>query len=476
MVSFWIYDVTFLILFSIGIWLFLSRRKEELSREGWMFIWRTQFGVKIIDSFAKRFGWILKKMKWTIISVGFLLMGIMVWMLGKTAFIYVLHPEITKVLRAPPIAPLIPYFPKLFGMESFFPPFYFTYFIVALAIVAIAHEFSHGIFMRLFKIKIKSTGLVFLGPMLGAFVEQDEKSMNKKKKLDQMTVLGAGVFANILLAFLFYLLYVLFFFTSFTASGYSFNSYGAYEVPLNSIDSVGEDLGAMNIFISGKFTYTNISEAVIGNKTYLMSTDVKNFWLKGVGTENRSTIVLEKAPAVLSGIKGAIVEADGEKISNHEDLRWFLENKKPGDIVEFITESDGERSEYDLMLAEHPDGSGRAYVGIGNSVVEPSGFIQKFLKKFMSFKDDTTYYKPIWGSDFVYFFYYLFWWIMVINLLVALFNMMPLGMLDGGKLFYLGVWGIFGSEKWAARAYKFATYFILMMFVLMMLFWFIGLW
>jgi len=70
-------------------------------------------------------------------------------------------------------------------------------FIVALAIVAIAHEFSHGVFMKLFKVKIKSTGLVFLGPILGAFVEEGKSSFHKKGKLEQMTVLGAGVFKSL---------------------------------------------------------------------------------------------------------------------------------------------------------------------------------------------------------------------------------------------------------------------------------------
>ena len=40
---------------------------------------------------------------------------------------------------------LIPYFPKIFGLESFLPPLYFTYFIVALAgglvsVAIIKHE------------------------------------------------------------------------------------------------------------------------------------------------------------------------------------------------------------------------------------------------------------------------------------------------------------------------------------------------
>ena len=89
----------------------------------------------------------------------------------------------------------------------------------------------------------------------------------------------------------------------------------------------------------------------------------------------------------------------------------------------------------------------------------------------MSFKESSTYYTTTWDGDFVYFIYHLLWWVMLINLLVALFNMMPLGILDGGKFFYLGVWGIFGSEKVARVAYKIATYLILAMFALMMIFW-----
>lgn len=473
MVSFWIYDVSFLILFSIGVFWFLRNRREELSREGIIFMWRTQFGVRAIKAFSKKFGWILKRMKWLVIGVGSLLMGMMLWMLGQTLAIYMLHPEITKLVKAPPVAPLIPYFPKLFGMESYFPPFYFTYFIIALAIVAIVHEFSHGVFMNLFKVKIKSTGLVFLGPILGAFVEEEKGSFNRKKKLEQMTVLGAGVFANILIALLFYLLYVGFFFSSFAASGFLINAYGMREVPISSIDKIGKDVGTIGVFSNGKFGMENISEVEVGGKTYFMSTKLKELILQGAVLDNYSTILLENAPAVLAGMKGAIVQADDVRILGEDSLRWFLENKNPGDIVRFVTENNGDSEEYDVMLGSHPDGSGRAYLGVGHVEPNPRGNVQKILLTFMKFKNPSTYYKPSWDGDSVYFIYYLLWWVMVINLLVALFNMMPLGILDGGRFFYLGVLGIFGSEKWAKRAYTMATYLILFMFVLMMLFWFI---
>jgi membrane-associated protease RseP (regulator of RpoE activity) len=422
-----------------------------------MFLWRTQFGVKAIGNFTKRFGFIMERMKWLIVGLGGVLMGSMIWMLGQTVLIYILHPEITKLIKAPPIAPLIPYFPKLFGMESFFPPFYFTYFIVALAIVAIAHEFSHGIFMKLFNIKIKSTGLVFLGPILGAFVEQDEKSMKSKKKLDQMTVMAAGVFANILMALLFYLLYVGFFFSSFAASGYIYNSYAVVALPISNVTGFEE-----------------------GERLVKVSTDFGNYYLdEGLAVQLRDSsseylIAYVEAPAVLAGMKGAIIQADDVKIMNHNSLGLFLQNKEPGDIVRFVTEDVDGINEYDVMLAKHPNESiDYGYLGVGHNPSAPRGIIQKSLAKFMGFKESSTYYKPTWDGEFVYFVYHLLWWVMVINLLVALFNMMPVGMLDGGRFFYLGILGIFGSKKWAKIIYATATYLILFMFILMMFFWFI---
>jgi membrane-associated protease RseP (regulator of RpoE activity) len=92
----------------------------------------------------------------------------------------------------------------------------------------------------------------------------------------------------------------------------------------------------------------------------------------------------------------------------------------------------------------------------------------------MGFKDSSTFYKPTWDGEFVYFIYHLFWWIMTINLLVALFNMMPLGILDGGRFFFLAMAGIFKSERVAKKISKAVAYLIAAAFVLMMVFWFIG--
>jgi len=473
MVSFVVYDLIFLVLFTVAVVIFLRTRRKDLGREGIIFMFRTQAGVDAIEWVGSKFKGLLHSLKYLIITVGFVLMAAMVWMLAQTVSIYVLHPEITKLVKAPPIAPLIPYFPRLFGMQSFFPPFYFTYFLVALAIVAVAHEFSHGIYMKLFGVKIKSTGLVFLGPILGAFVEQDDKSFKKKTKIEQMTVLGAGVFANVIIALIFYGLYVAFFFSSFTASGYVFNGYTAYEVPVGSIESVGADVGPMMVFVGGGIAQANLTEVNVENRTYYVSAQVRDRILQGVDLADKTAVIIEKSPAMVAQMRGAIIMANDVEIRGQEDLREFLESKNPGETVIFTTEDYDGVKEYELVLGEHPSDPSMAYVGVSSPQRNPKGIVQNFLAAFMNFKDPATYYKPSWNGNFVEFVYHLFWWVMIINLLVALFNMMPLGMLDGGRFFYLTTLGITRSKKVAKWAFKIATYAILFVFLLLMYIWFV---
>jgi len=458
MVSFWIYDVVFLVLFTVFITWFLMKRQEQLGREGIIFMWRTQAGVKSINWFSKKFGSFLYSIRYVVVGVGIVLMSIMIWMLGQTLSIYIKNPEITKIIKAPPIAPLIPYFPKLFGMSNLFPPFYFTYFIGALAVVAIVHEFSHGIYMRLFKVKIKSTGLVFLGPILGAFVEQEEKSFTSKEKIPQMTILAAGVFANLLFALIFYGLYVAFFFSSFTASGYIFDSYALTSIPLANITGFEEG--------------ENFTKVFAGNETFYLDEGLS---VQLEMSELSQMVAYSEAPAVLSGMKGAIIMADDMKIKKHEDLRKFLQDKEPGDAVKFTTETVQGIEEYEVVLGENPNPKFKniGYLGVGHNNPSPKGVVQKFLFWFMSFREPSTYYKPSWDGEFVYFIYHFLWWIMIINLLVALFNMLPLGMLDGGRFFFLAVWGITKNEKFAKHAFKYITWAIIGIFILLMFYWFI---
>jgi len=449
--AFWIYDVGFLILFSIFIAVFLYLNRHKIKREGILFLYRTRWGINSIKKFSDKYSRILKALKYVVILIGFILTAGILYILGQAAYIYIAYPQITKIISAPPIAPLIPYFPKLFGLESFFPDFYFTYFLIALAIVAIVHEFSHGIFMKLFKIRIKSTGLVFLGPILGAFVEQDDKQMKKKKKSEQMAVLGAGTFANLIFAGVFFLLLLAFFYISFSPSGFIFNTY-AYSILPASLISDRQEVG-------------NLTEIYADGQIFYLDAKLKEQLNKNL----TNIIAYDDTPAFHAGLAGIILEIDGEKIRNRNDLIIFLEKKSPGDIVQIKTLYNEKERFFTIKLSEHPV-SQKAYIGIVSIPRQTRGIAGKFLA-FFSFKDESIYYETKGDGNLIYFIYNLLWWIMVINFLVALFNMLPLGILDGGRFFYLGILSLTKSEKFAKKSFKFISFLIIFLFLTIIFLW-----
>lgn len=436
MVNFFIYDMIFLIVFSAAVGLFLYKRRAKLEKEGIMFLYRTKLGIKFIEKFSKKYEKGLRVIIPLVLFVGYLLMISMFYLLYQTTKIYITVPEITDVISAPPIAPLIPYFPQIFGMESFFPPFYFTYFLLALLVVAVVHEFSHGIYMNLFKIKIKSTGFAFLGPILGAFVEEDKKGFEKKKNKEQMTVLAAGVFANVLFGLIFFGLLVLFFSLSYVPAGYNFNVYA----PVNVSENLFNDLNSSSY---------NLTKVELANLTIFY--DEQNLKLNNLG-------VLKKL--------------DGQEIKEYEDMRRVIDSHSPGEIIVAEISVKDFLNNYSLVLSQNPSNPETLSLGLGNLQAPKETVKQKVLGFFVDYKKPTTNYQPRFES--ADFFYNLFWWIMIINFLVALFNMLPVSILDGGKFFYLSVLSISGSKKVADKSFKFIGYIILFMFLLMIFYWLKG--
>ena len=142
-----------------------------------------------MDKIAKKFPRTLHYLGYVSIFLGFLGMIITIIFLAKGALTF-LTPT-----PQPQIAPVLPGI-AVEGM----PPLSFWHWILSILVVAAIHEAFHGIYSRLIKVKIKSSGFAFLGPILAAFVEPDEKQLSKKKTREQLAVMSAGPFANILLS------------------------------------------------------------------------------------------------------------------------------------------------------------------------------------------------------------------------------------------------------------------------------------
>lgn len=461
--NFIVYDLAFLGLFTLFAIVFLYQRRKNLKRQGWLFLYHTKVGLVIMDRIAKRFRGFLRPLQYVVVGCGYALLAGIVVLLIKSTYDYVTSPYLAQAIKIPPLLPLFPYFPQIFKIESLFPPFYFTYFLVAVGLVAVGHEFAHGIFARLNNVRIKSTGFAFLGPFFGAFVEQDDRDMAKKKKFPQLAILAAGVFANVIMTIIFGLVLWAFFAASFAPAGIEFNTYGASILNVSDIDNANNvpfaDINSSAINPDGLVNLTS------GNKNYFVS----GLALK-IALENEAPLiaVYDDSPALQARLAGPIVAMDGQPVNNIDSLRELLGRHKPGDSVTITTIKDKNRADQTLILG---DREGKPYLGIGISAPSQRGLGGWVRGIIWSIKDPFVYYEPTWGGDFAWFVYYMIWWVVIINLLVAFVNMLPLGILDGGRFFYLSVWGLTGSESVGKKAFSIATWFFLGLLALMMVKW-----
>jgi hypothetical protein len=81
--------------------------------------------------------------------------------------------------------------------------------IIALLVILVVHEGAHAILARIGKVPILSSGVVLFGIIpIGAFVEPDEKLLEKLETAKQTRVLIAGSTSNLLFSCLLFLFFI----------------------------------------------------------------------------------------------------------------------------------------------------------------------------------------------------------------------------------------------------------------------------
>ena len=182
------------LLFLLFLAFLIYKNRKNVSIEGVFIMWRTKLGLKIMDAIAKK----IRKNK---IALNSLLITMLVTTVVSFVFIvyYLIEHTIKLIVgqtNVPAVSLVIPGVTSIGGIKI---PFWT---ILIIFIVAAVHEFGHGLLARIWKMKIKSTGLVLLAIIPGAFVEIDEKELEKRPLKEKLSVLAAGPFFNIILAIL----------------------------------------------------------------------------------------------------------------------------------------------------------------------------------------------------------------------------------------------------------------------------------
>ena len=470
------YDIILLAIFVLFVSIFLYRHRKNLKREGLLLLYKTSVGVRIIDKIGKKYKKILNILGWVSIGLGFLLMLAMLYLFGKMVWLYIFQSELIQLVKIPPITPLLPYLPQIFKLD-FLPPFYFIYWIVIIAIVAIVHEFSHGIFAANKGVKIKSTGFgffpFFLPVFLAAFVELDEKKMAKKKISSQMAVLSAGTFANLLTAILFFGVLTLFFSLSFTPSGVIFDTYTYSPVQTSSIS-------AINSISVHNATYTQIFDIVndSGKATSIIYTSngvkylINPSFLEQQKTADEYLLLYDDSAAIRANLSNIIMKINGVTINSKEQLGKELLKYAPGTKITVTALTDDADEDYEIILGENPGDKSRAYLGVGFMNRESSGILGKVMAVLTSFKDSGVYYKSNFQS--AEFIYDWIWWLVLICFSVALVNMLPVGIFDGGRFFFLTILALTKNKETSKKIFKGVTYFFLFLLAVIMVFWVIN--
>ena len=298
-----------------------------------------------MDKIAKKFPRILSVLAYFSILLGFIGMIIILYFLIKSSLDLLFVPN-----AQPAIAPVLPGI-KVPGLPSLS----FWHWVISIFIVAVVHEFSHGIFARLYRLKVKSSGIAFFGPILAAFVEPDEKDLEKTKKKNQLAILSAGPFSNFVFGILFFLTLTFLI------------------APINA-----------QIFEPSGIIVNSLTEGMPASKTEL------------------------KVPFTITKINDF-------EVKNLNDFIQGFKDFKPQDEVTLTTD----QGEYTIQATENPDNKSLGFIGISGFEVKQTNTLEsfKFLGKVMQ-----------WLT-------LLFFWLLVVNIGVGLFNLLPLGPIDGGRMF-----------------------------------------
>jgi membrane-associated protease RseP (regulator of RpoE activity) len=362
----------------LGILLIINRKKLQMQKILfpliYIIMYKTKIGLKLMDKIATRYKSLVQFFGFISVGIGFVGMIFI-----SVSIVIVILKLIFNPHAASSDMVLVLPFTNIPGI-GYLP---FTSWLIAIFVLAVVHEFSHGVVARAHNVEVQSSGFAVLGilaPIIpAAFVEPNEEKLKKEKEIVQYSIFAAGPVSNIFLALVFFLLMIAIF---------------------NPIEArLMEPAGF-------SFDITNTS-----------------------------------LPAGTAGLQtGMLINSFNGKAVN--DSSYFLSQMqycvKPQQDVTFGTAN----ATYAVTTIASPTNSNKGFVGVNNIKneirVKPQYEHSILAKAFFWFKD-------------------LFKWLFLLNLFIGLANLMPLGIVDGGRILQLllsstmkdqkkamKVWGIIG--------------------------------
>jgi len=322
-----------------------------------------------------------------------------------------ISPEQKANLPGPEFALVLP------GINPILPLEYLLYIIIGLIVAMVVHEFSHGILSYANDLKVKSMGLAFLIIPTGAFVEPDEEQLKKTQIVKRMRVFAVGPIANLVVVLVTLLIFS-FVFMSAVQPGSGLTIYEVYE------DSPAYDLGIRKGSILTSFNDSDLTKISDQNERFISYKIILNE-TKVNDTVNISFITEGKIYN-----KQITLDDKFNYIESYEDSNVSnIKGKGETGIFSFVAE----KNNLD-KLKNLPSSKEDIFFYISLPIM---GYFDGYNPIISPFTESYEITGPLgvlpgeifWGI--VNLLYWIFW----LNLMVGLFNVIPMLPLDGGYLF-----------------------------------------
>ncbi|KLK89153.1 peptidase M50 [Methanoculleus sediminis] len=290
---------------------------------------------------------------------------------------------------------------------------------LGLLLTIVIHEFGHAILARVEDMRVKSMGLLIAVIPIGAFVEPDEEDVEAAKGMPKIRMFGAGITNNMVFGL-----------ACFAAMFLLFGMATPLAVPL--VQGVYQDYPAADAGLPGY--------------------------------------------SIITGVNGV-------PVASQEEIAAIMDGTRPGEAVTLTAAKDGVESTYTLTLDEWPKELGgdrdTGFMGvyyynapaveehIGNiadlgllaplylTIAPIDAFIQGNTQQLAILLVDTPE-QIAWEEPFPLFWgtVHLLFWTGWFNLLVGMFNAIPIVPLDGGYMMKEGVERFFERRGWSRYAQK----------------------
>ncbi len=302
MISFeWISAIIFLILLTLFVILKRDKFKfQNIIKIGklplvYIVLMRTKIGIKLMEKLGAKYREIIKFLGYCGVGFGFFGLIFVFFSLFQNIYIIFTQPQATAgVQLALPGLSL----PGV-GVLTFW------YWIISIFVLAVVHEFSHGIVAASHNLKVKNSGPAIFGILIpfipAAYVEPDEKDLVKREDIVQYSIYAAGPMSNVVLGILLFIVLGLIF------------------VPVEKASS--DEIGFSFIANDEKYpAYEFFRERIVLNKI------------------------------------------NGEKINNAQEFIDYMQFVESGEEIIF---ANGE-NEYKINAAENPSNSRKGYIGVSD--------------------------------------------------------------------------------------------------------------